>query len=97
MSTFIKQRYRKILDGVVMSDRMNKTRTVAVTRTFKHPLYGKVIRRTSRFHAHDEKNQSHTGDHVQIRETRPLSKLKRWRIIKIVKSTGLPIETEIQT
>ncbi len=78
------ERYRKILEGVVTSDRMDKTRTVAVTRVFRHPRYDKVVRRTKKYHAHDEKNQAHTGDRVQIRESRPLSKLKRWRIIKIM-------------
>jgi small subunit ribosomal protein S17 len=94
MST-IPQRYRKIREGIVVSDRMNKTRTIAVTRVFRHPLYDKVLRRTTTFHAHDEKNQAHEGDLVQIRETRPLSKLKRWRIVKILKAASSQVK-EVQ-
>ena len=78
-------RYRKVLQGVVVSDKRDKTRTVLVTRTFRHPLYHKVIRRSKKYHVHDEKNQSHSGDIVDIRETRPLSRLKRWRTVRVVK------------
>lgn len=80
-----KVRYRKILRGIVVSDRMDKTRSVQVTRTFRHPLYHKVIRKNKKYHVHDEKNQAHQGDSVEIRESRPFSKLKRWRLIRIVK------------
>lgn len=70
--------------GVVVSDKMEKTRTVAVQRSVRHPFYKKIIRRTSTFHAHDEKNVSKTGDTVKIVETRPLSKLKRWRLVEVI-------------
>lgn len=70
--------------GVVVSDKMNKTRVVAVERTFRHSRYERVVKRTSRFKAHDERNESHVGDRVLIIETRPLSKDKRWRIKEIL-------------
>jgi small subunit ribosomal protein S17 len=70
--------------GVVVSDKMNKTRVVAVERTFRHTRYERVVKRTSRFKAHDEQNESHVGDRVLIIETRPLSKDKRWRIKEIL-------------
>ncbi len=70
--------------GVVVSDRMNKTRVVAVERAFRHPRYERVIKRTARFKAHDERNEAHAGDRVLIVETRPLSKDKRWRIKEIL-------------
>ena len=70
--------------GVVVSDKMEKTRTIAVQRSVRHPFYKKIIRRTSKFHAHDEKNISHEGDTVKIVETRPLSKLKRWRLVEVI-------------
>lgn len=75
---------RKVLVGVVTSDKMNKTRTVAVTTAKKHSFYGKIIKITKSYHAHDEGNDSKIGDKVEITSTRPLSKLKRWRISKIV-------------
>jgi small subunit ribosomal protein S17 len=70
--------------GLVVSDKMNKTRVVAVERTFRHPRYERVIKRTGRFKAHDERNEAHVGDRVLIIETRPLSKDKRWRIKEIL-------------
>ncbi len=70
--------------GVVVSDKMDKTRVVAVQRTFRHPRYERVVQRTKRFKAHDERNESRTGDRVLIVETRPLSKEKRWRIKEIL-------------
>jgi small subunit ribosomal protein S17 len=70
--------------GVVISDKMEKTRTIAVQRSVRHPFYKKIIRRTSTFHAHDEKNVSKAGDTVKIVETRPLSKLKRWRLVEVI-------------
>jgi small subunit ribosomal protein S17 len=75
---------RKVLTGVVISDKMDKTRTVEVTTTKKHEFYGKVIRTSKCYHAHDEGNESKLGDKVEITSTRPLSKLKRWRISQIV-------------
>ena len=76
---------RKTEIGVVASDKMNKTRRVVVERLVPHPKYGKMLRRRTVCHAHDEANASHIGDIVEIMETRPLSKLKRWRIIRIVR------------
>ena len=70
--------------GEVISNKMDKTITVAVERKVKHPIYGKFIKKTTRFHAHDEKNEASVGDVVRISETRPLSKTKRWRLVEIV-------------
>jgi len=79
---------RKVREGVVISDKMGKTRVVLVSWNTTHDRYRKVLRRTTRFHAHDEKNESHTGDRVQMVETRPLSKLKRWRISQILEKSA---------
>jgi small subunit ribosomal protein S17 len=76
---------RKTEIGVVASDKMNKTRRVVVERLVPHTKYGKMLRRRTVCHAHDEANASHVGDTVEIMETRPLSKLKRWRVIRIVR------------
>ena len=75
---------RKRVIGVVASDKMDKTRVVAVTEQVRHAKYGKYIKRTLKFHVHDEKNESHVGDKVMIVETRPLSKTKRWRLMKLL-------------
>jgi small subunit ribosomal protein S17 len=75
---------RKIRQGVVTSNKMTKTITVAVERKVKHPIYGKFVKKTTRFHAHDEKNECTIGDVVKIMETRPLSKTKRWRLVEVV-------------
>jgi small subunit ribosomal protein S17 len=75
---------RKTLVGKVTSDKMDKTITVAVENNVKHPLYGKIIKRTYKLHAHDEKNECNIGDRVRVMETRPLSKSKRWRLVEIV-------------
>ena len=75
---------RKERQGVVVSDAMNKTRVVALQRTFRHPLYVKTVRRTERVKVHDEHNESRVGDVVRIAETRPLSKEKHWRLVEIV-------------
>ncbi|MFY9114073.1 MAG: 30S ribosomal protein S17 [Dethiobacteria bacterium] len=80
---------RKVLAGRVVSDKMEKTRVVAVERIARHPLYGKIVRRTKKYKFHDETNQSHHGDLVKIMETRPLSKDKRWRLIEIVEKSKL--------
>ena len=69
---------------MVTSNRMAKTITVAVERKVKHPIYGKFVKKTTRFHAHDEKDECSIGDLVKIMETRPLSKTKRWRLVEIV-------------
>ncbi len=83
---------RKRLIGVVVSDRMNKTRRVDVERLVKHPRYGKYIRRRTKCYAHDEFNQTRVGDRVEIIESRPLSKLKRWVILRIVTRAPRPDE-----
>ncbi len=75
---------RKVRVGVVVSDRMDKTVVVAVERIMRHPLYGKTVKRTKKFHAHDENNECQVGDVVEIMETRPLSKTKRWRVSRVV-------------
>ena len=75
---------RKIKTGVVTSNKMTKTITVAVERKVKHPIYGKFVKKTNRFHAHDEKDECSIGDVVRIMETRPLSKTKRWRLVEVV-------------
>lgn len=75
---------RKVRVGVVVSDRMDKTVVVAVERIMRHPLYGKTVKRTKKFHAHDENNECRVGDVVEIMETRPLSKTKRWRVSRVV-------------
>ena len=75
---------RKERIGVVTSNKMNKTITVAVERKVKHPIYGKFIKKTTSFHAHDEKDECSIGDVVKIMETRPLSKTKRWRLVEVV-------------
>jgi small subunit ribosomal protein S17 len=76
---------RKTEIGSVTSDKMNKTRRVVVERLVPHPKYGKMMRRRTVCHVHDEANESHLGDLVEIMETRPMSKLKRWRLIRIVR------------
>lgn len=75
---------QKIRVGQVVSDRMHKTVVVMVERFVEHPLYRKHIRRRSKLYAHDEKNDCHVGDTVRVIETRPLSKLKRWRVLEVV-------------
>ncbi len=75
---------RKSRIGVVSSNKMNKTITVAIERKVKHPLYGKFVKKTTKFHAHDEKDECAPGDVVRIMETRPMSKTKRWRLVEIV-------------
>lgn len=74
---------RKVRMGTVVSDKMQKTVVIVVERVFKHPVYGRVMRRMVRYKAHDENNEAKTGDKVRIMETRPLSKEKRWRVIEI--------------
>jgi small subunit ribosomal protein S17 len=75
---------RKVREGVVVSDKMDKTVVVAVEDRVKHPLYGKVIRRTKKYKAHDEQNACGVGDRVLLMETRPLSATKRWRVVNIL-------------
>ena len=75
---------RKERVGVVISDKMDKTITVAAKYKERHPIYGKFVTKTKKYHAHDEKNECGIGDTVRIMETRPLSKTKRWRVVEIV-------------
>jgi small subunit ribosomal protein S17 len=82
---------RKTEVGIVVSDKMDKTVVVRVERLVKHPKYGKVMRRYKKFYAHDEKNECKVGDRVLIIETRPLSKLKRWRVLRILERTERPL------
>ena len=83
---------RKELIGHVVSNRMNKTIVVQVVRQKAHPLYLRVISKAKKFYAHDEKNEAHIGDVVRLEETRPLSKLKRWRLKEVVRKTKLAPE-----
>jgi len=75
---------RKTRIGIVSSDKMEKTITVTVKYKEKHPIYGKFVNKTKKYHAHDEKNESQVGDKVLLMETRPLSKTKRWRLVEIL-------------
>ena len=75
---------RKTRIGLVVSNKMDKSVVVAVERKVKHPIYGKFVKKTTKFHAHDEKNECTIGDIVKIMETRPLSKTKRWRLVEVV-------------
>lgn len=75
---------RRVREGVVVSDRMDKTVVVSVERRVQHPLYRRVIKRTTKFMAHDEENTAHTGDRVRIMETRPLSRHKTWRVVEVL-------------
>ena len=75
---------KRTLQGVVVSDKQDKTVVVRVDRRFTHPIYKKTIRRSKNYHAHDENNEANVGDTVMIMETRPLSKTKRWRLVQIV-------------
>ncbi len=75
---------RKTRTGIVVSDKMDKTVVIAIKDNVRHPLYGKIIKRTSKIHAHDENNICGIGDKVTVMETRPLSKTKRWRVVEIV-------------
>ncbi|MEJ5317340.1 30S ribosomal protein S17 [Tenuifilum osseticum] len=80
----VKRNNRKERIGVVVSNKMQKSIVVAVKRKVKHPIYGKFVNKTTKFYAHDENNVCEVGDLVRIMETRPLSKLKRWRLVEII-------------
>lgn len=79
---------KKILRGTVISDKMDKTVTVSVERIFQHPLYKKTIKTRKKYKAHDEENKCRVGDVVEIIESRPISKTKRWKVLRIVKEVG---------
>ena len=75
---------RKVMTGTVVSNKMDKTIVVAVETSVKHPIYGKIVKRTYKLKAHDEENQCQIGDRLKVMETRPLSKDKRWRLVEVV-------------
>ena len=78
------RRLRKERNGIVISNKMDKTITVATQFKEKHPIYGKFVQKTKKYHAHDENNEANVGDTVHIMETRPLSKTKRWRLVNVI-------------
>jgi len=84
MNDTVKQSSKRTLTGKVVSDKMDKTITVLIERHVKHPLYGKIITRSNKYHAHDESNQAKAGDVVEIQEGRPISKTKAWTVTRIV-------------
>jgi len=79
----------RTLSGRVVSDKMDKTVTVLVERKVMHPIYGKIVRRSQKFHAHDETNECHTGDIVLIQECRPLSRTKSWKVTQLVEKANI--------
>ncbi|MEG3150685.1 30S ribosomal protein S17 [Sphingomonas sp. ZT3P38] len=81
---------KRVLTGVIVSDKTDKTVVVNVERKVKHPLYGKIIRRTKKYHAHDEANEFKQGETVRIEETAPISKLKTWKVIERVNTHATP-------
>ncbi len=85
----VERNLRKTRIGVVKSNKMEKTITVTVERKVKHPIYGKFVKKTTSFHAHDEKNECTIGDVVRIMESRPLSKTKRWRLVEVIEKAKL--------
>ena len=93
-TTNTQQGNRKELIGLVVSTKMNKTIVVQVERQKSHALYGRVISRRKRFYAHDEENTAHVGDYVRIEETRPLSKLKRWKLSEVLRRAALAPEVQ---
>jgi small subunit ribosomal protein S17 len=84
MSEETKRNRRKVRVGTVVSDKMDKSIVVRIDRTYRHPLYEKIFRSSSKLYAHDEKNDAGTGDTVQVMETRPLSIKKRWRLVEVL-------------
>lgn len=89
MSTVAERGVRKEREGVVVSNKMQKTIVVKVSRRIRHPVYGKEVTETKKYYAHDEKNEAKVGDTVRISETRPLSRLKRWRLVEVVSKSGV--------
>ena len=86
---------KRVLTGTVVSDKTDKTVVVRVERRVKHPLYGKIIKRSKKYHAHDEGNEFKEGQVVQIEETRPISKLKTWKVIERVDTHATPAKADI--
>ena len=85
---------RRVLEGIVTRDKMAKTRRVEVERLVRHPKYGKFVKRRTVCYVHDEKNESHLGDTVEIMESRPLSKLKHWRLIRVIKQAPAAVQLQ---
>jgi small subunit ribosomal protein S17 len=83
---------KRVLTGQIVSDKTDKTVVVLVERKVKHPLYGKIIRRSKKYHAHDEGNEYHEGETVRIEETAPISKLKTWKVVDRVNTHATPAE-----
>jgi len=75
---------RKVRTGIVVSDKREKTVTVAIRQAFPHPKYGKIVRKTNKLHAHDDAHDAKIGDTVKIMETKPISKMKRWRVVEVI-------------
>jgi small subunit ribosomal protein S17 len=86
---------KRILTGTVVSDKTDKTVVVQVERRVKHPLYGKIVKRSKKYHAHDEGNEYRTGETVRIEETRPISKLKTWRVIERLDTHRAPEKADV--
>jgi small subunit ribosomal protein S17 len=86
---------RKEVIGIVVSSRMQKTIVVQVVRQKSHGFYGRVVSKAKKFYAHDEKNEAHVGDFVRLEETRPLSKLKRWRLKEVIRKAALAPEAPV--
>jgi small subunit ribosomal protein S17 len=88
---------RRTVEGLVTSDKMAKTITVLVSRTYRHPKYGKYLRKQVKYHAHDEESLAKTGDQVEIVECRPTSRLKRWRLVRIIEKANVASQVEFNT
>jgi small subunit ribosomal protein S17 len=86
---------KRVLTGIIVSDKTDKTVVVNVERRVKHPLYGKIIKRSKKYHAHDEANEYRQGETVRIEETRPISKLKTWRVIDRVDTHATPEKADV--
>ena len=86
---------KRVLTGTIVSDKTDKTVVVSVERRVKHPLYGKIIKRSKKYHAHDEANEFKQGETVRIEETRPISKLKTWRVVDRVDTHATPAKADI--
>ena len=87
---------KRVLTGTIVSDKTDKTVVVKVERRVKHPLYGKIIKRSKKYHAHDEGNEFKVGETVRIEETRPISKLKTWRVLERIGGEAAPAAVEIE-
>lgn len=85
---------RRTVEGTVTSDKMAKTITVLVSRTYRHPKYGKYLRKQVKYHAHDEESLAKTGDLVEIVECRPTSRLKRWRLVRVIEKADIAAQVE---